>query len=260
MVLTPGETLTAVARWLAGVRGAIGFFTRLSVGFDDESWAAFQEAPTAFPIAGYAVGLLLAPALLLPFPDPTVAVVFVAWVYLLTGLNHADGVADLGDAMGVHGDRKARIDAMRDVSVGAGGVLLLTVVVGGLALAGVALAGVASRAVGIVVAAEAGAKLGIVALAGLLPATHEGLASGFTDRLEASSVALPAVLSLPAAALTFPHPAAAAALVAGVAAALALGLWARSRLGGVSGDVLGAANDVGRVVSLHAGVIAWTRL
>jgi adenosylcobinamide-GDP ribazoletransferase len=31
-------------------------------------------------------------------------------------------------------------------------------------------------------------------------------------------------------------------------------------LGGISGDVLGAANELGRVVGVHAGVVAWTLL
>jgi adenosylcobinamide-GDP ribazoletransferase len=48
--------------------------------------------------------------------------------------------------------------------------------------------------------------------------------------------------------------------MAGVLAGLVPFWWARRRLGGVSGDVMGAANELARLVALHAGVIAWTRL
>ncbi len=34
--------------------------------------------------------------------------------------------------------------------------------------------------------------------------------------------------------------------------------WANRNLDGISGDVFGAANEIGRVVGLHVGVIAWT--
>ncbi|MDB9274189.1 adenosylcobinamide-GDP ribazoletransferase, partial [Halorubrum ezzemoulense] len=50
----------------------------------------------------------------------------------------------------------------------------------------------------------------------------------------------------------------AAAITAAVVVAALAFAWARSRLGGVSGDVLGATNELARVVGLHAGVIAWT--
>jgi adenosylcobinamide-GDP ribazoletransferase len=71
---------------------------------------------------------------------------------------------------------------------------------------------------------------------------------------------LPPVLAvaLPVAALTWPTPAAAAAVAAGFLVALAVGWAATKRLGGVGGDVLGAANELGRVFALHAGVVAWT--
>jgi len=66
------------------------------------------------------------------------------------------------------------------------------------------------------------------------------------------------VLATPAAAATWPSPVAAAALAAGPVVALLLVAWARRNLGGVNGDVFGAANELARVVALHAGVVVWT--
>jgi adenosylcobinamide-GDP ribazoletransferase len=40
--------------------------------------------------------------------------------------------------------------------------------------------------------------------------------------------------------------------------ALALLWWADAALGGASGDVFGASNELARVAGLHAGVVAWT--
>jgi adenosylcobinamide-GDP ribazoletransferase len=49
-----------------------------------------------------------------------------------------------------------------------------------------------------------------------------------------------------------------AAALAPVGAARLVGRWSENHLGGVSGDVLGAANELGRVAGVHAGVVAWT--
>lgn len=257
---------------LTALRGALGFLSRLPVGRDERAWAAFRRSPVAFPLAGYVVGavaaLPLALAGALPLPAPTVAVLFVAWLYVVTGVNHADGVADLGDALVVHGDASARRAVMKDTTVGVGAVLALSLVVVGLALAGLALAGLAlggealdtrgPAAVGLVVAAEVGAKLGMATVACLGTATHEGLGSSLTEPSAARDLGLPALAALPAAALTWPHPAAAIAVGASLATTLGVVRWARRRLGGVGGDVFGATNEVARLVALHAGVMAWT--
>ena len=68
-----------------------------------------------------------------------------------------------------------------------------------------------------------------------------------------------ALTAAPVALVGWPALAPGVAVLAAAGAVAGAALWwARSRLGGVSGDVLGAANEVARVVGLHAGVIAWT--
>jgi adenosylcobinamide-GDP ribazoletransferase len=258
---------------LTAVRGALGFCSRLPVGRSEAAWAAFRSAPVAFPLAGYLLGVLLALpvglALALGLPGPVVAVAYLLAVVAVSGVNHADGVADLGDAAAVHGTAAERRDVMKDTTVGVGAVLALGVVLVGLVLGALALAEVeggppgavglaaALRPVGLVVAAEVAAKLGMATVAAVGTASHEGLGAQFTSRAGAAQVAGPVVVALPAALFAFPTLAGLGALVGGVGTALALTWWADSRLDGVGGDVFGATNELGRVVALHLGVVVW---
>ncbi|MFB6303463.1 MAG: adenosylcobinamide-GDP ribazoletransferase [Haloferacaceae archaeon] len=251
---------------LTALRGALAFLTRLPVGGGERAWDAFRATPIALPLAGYAVGALVALPLalspVLALPAPTAAA-YLAALYLLTGITHADGLADCADAAAVHG-RAARREVLDDPSVGVGGALALVVAVGALGLGALAAARAGPVvAVALAVAAEVGAKTGMAMLVCRGRPAHEGLGSAVVDgtgRIALLPVVL-AALSAPALA-TAVDPSLTVAVgvtvVAGAAVALPLGAWASARLGGVSGDVLGATNELGRVVGLHAGVIAWT--
>ena len=244
---------------LTPLRGAIGFLTRLPVGHDDRTWQAFRTTPASLPLAGYVIGGLVALPVLLPFPPATVGVGYVLTLYALTGIAHIDGLADLGDALAVPGDPAARKRAMKDTAVGAGGVLAVGLVVAGTVAAGATIASRGIALVAVVVAAEVAAKLGMACIACLGEAAHEGLGSALADPNGPRSVVIPVLVAVPVAFLDWPQLGpAAVALVGGVAGALAVFGWADRRLGGMSGDVLGAANEIGRVVGLHAGVVAWT--
>lgn len=243
---------------LTAVRGALGFLTRLPVGHSETAWDAFRQTPVAFPLAAYPIGALIALPVGLPVPDPVVAFFLLVDVIVLTGVNHADGLADLGDAAVVHGDSEQRRAVMKDTTVGVGAVLALGSVLVGVALAGWALAALPSLiAIGIVVASEVGAKLGMAAVACLGTATHEGLGSAFTGHGPRQLIA-PTVAVLPAFVLTGRSLAGCIAVLVGGTTGCLMVLLARRALGGVSGDVFGATNEIGRVLALHAGVIAWT--
>ena len=108
---------------LKSLKGALGFLSRLPVGHDAAAWNAFREMPSSMPLAGYVIGLFVALPLILPGPPPTIAVAFVIGVYAVTGINHIDGVIDLGDALVVHGGPTERRRVMKDTTIGAGGAL-----------------------------------------------------------------------------------------------------------------------------------------
>ncbi|RLM76465.1 adenosylcobinamide-GDP ribazoletransferase [Halorubrum sp. Atlit-26R] len=272
---------------VAALRGALGFLSRVPVGHADEDWEAFRRTPAAIPAAGYAIGALIAlpvaAATLLPVrvPSLTVGVAFAAWLSLVTGITHLDGVADLGDAAVVHGDADRRREVMKDSALGVGGTVALALVVVGLVTAATVIADVARLslvdAVVIVVAAEVGAKAATATLVCVGDAPHEGLGSALTEASGPRALVGVALATAPVLLLGWPavRPSAvvsiaapigsvgsvapiAVVLTAAFAVAALVFAWARSRLGGVSGDVLGATNELARVVGLHAGVIAWT--
>jgi adenosylcobinamide-GDP ribazoletransferase len=247
---------------LTALSGAVGFLTRLPVGRSEAAWDAFRGTPAAFPLAGWLVGALLTLPLALGYDllgeTPTTAFAFVVWVYLVTGINHVDGVADLGDAMVVHGGPAERREVLKDTTVGVGAVLAVGIVLLGLFSAATTLARLQPVALAVVVAAEVGAKAGMAVLVCTEESFVEGLGSTFTDAADRGSLPAVAVVTLPVAVLGWPSLAPGVALAGALATTLAVRAWAHRRLGGVNGDVFGASNELARVVALHAGVIAWT--
>jgi adenosylcobinamide-GDP ribazoletransferase len=234
----------------------VGFLTRLPIGADGQSWEAFRRRPYVLPLVGYPLGLLAGVALLLP--PATAAAAYPVAVYLLAGINHADGLADLGDAAAVHGGPDRRRSVLKDTTVGVGAVVAVGVSLVGLAAGALAAAGLPARgALAVAVAAEVGAKLSMATLAGAGRPSHDGLGAQLLGATRGDA-ALAAVLAVPAALCAWPSVAAAAAVAAGPAVALALLWWADAALGGASGDVFGASNELARVAGLHAGVVAWT--
>jgi adenosylcobinamide-GDP ribazoletransferase len=247
----------ALSPIVGGVRGGIAFLTRLPVASDTDDWDRFRSFPAAFPIVAYLVGAVASLPFLLGLPTTTAAFGYLLALVALVGIPHLDGVADLGDAMAAHGDG-ATTRALKDTEAGVGAIVAIAVVIGGLVLAGLALADLpAIAAVGLVVAAEVGAKLGMATVACLGTAAHEGLGSAFTERADSGLLLGPIVVALPAALLA-PLPAGFAAVAVGPIVAIPLIHWGNRSIGGVNGDLFGAANELGRVLALHVGVIAWT--
>jgi len=245
---------------LTALRGALGFLSRFPVGRGREHWDAFTETPVAFPLAGYVVGAVVALPVLVPAPAATVAVLFVGGVYAVTGVNHADGVTDLGDAAAVHGDAAERRAVMKDTTVGTGGALAVALAVFGLGAAGFGLAGLPTASAALlVVTAEVGAKAAMALVVCVGTASHEGLGSALTSSAAPRSFLPVALVAAPAALLGWPAVAPGlATLLAALAVAAGTTRWANARLGGVSGDVVGATNELARVAALHAGVVTWT--
>lgn len=246
---------------MRSLRLAFSFLTRFPagpVGGDVE----LSRALPWFPAVGFVLGAGLAGLAwaLAPLGEPLVAAtVLVAWHALATGGLHLDGVADWFDAAdGGRGDRVRMLAIMRDPHVGAHGVAGLCLVL----VAKVALfAAMLDRAdAAFWVALPGAARAAAVLLVAWFPAVRpDGLGRSIVPRRSLVAVLAALAWMAGAVALAPTH-----VLLAGVAGAfvvaLAVGGLARSCLGGVTGDIHGAAIELGEAAFAFAGLVAHAML
>ena len=246
---------------MRGLILALGFLTRLPLpAVRDYQPAEFARALVWFPAAGLVVGAAVALAAALGAAlDPWLgALAGVAmWAWITSGL-HLDGLADTADALGAaHRDPARFLAVLADPHVGSFGVIalvlqltaklvllhwLLTLELPWLTL----------------VLIPAWARWSAAGWALLLPPLKPGLG----ERLSRSGnragwIAGGLVLAVISAALPFAF--------AALAPALLWGVWMRRKLGGQSGDILGAGIEwcesaalllAGVLFALARGIIA----
>jgi adenosylcobinamide-GDP ribazoletransferase len=244
----------AARRW-DEFRVAAGFLTRLPLGPAPEPAMALAQASWAFPLVGILVGLLggLAYALAawLGLPPLPAALIAVAATALSTGALHEDGLADTVDGLGGGHDREHKLAIMRDSRSGAYGVLALVFSVGLRAAALATLSG-GGRVVAALIAGHAVARGFLpLALRALEPARSDGLGAS-AGRPEAGNAWGAAGLGVLIAVFALDlGPGIAAVIAAAIAMTLVADL-ARRRVGGYTGDVLGAVEQGGEIVMLLA--------
>jgi adenosylcobinamide-GDP ribazoletransferase len=233
------------------MREALGFLTVLG--------GARTPSPRAwrwFPLVGAAAGALVGVVwwatgeVLLALPA---AVCAVAADLAVTGMLHVDGLADSADGLLPHAPRERRLEIMRAPDLGAYGVAVVAIVL----VARVGAFSAFPASIGLVAALWCASRtVAAVAPAWLPYARADGLA---TSMLVAPVAAWPALALVPAAALAWlsiggEGVAAVGGVVVASCAVLAL---ARSRVGGFTGDVLGAAIVVGETVGLVVAGARW---
>ena len=227
---------------------AFRFLTRFPVRVTDESSDARGGAVAYFPVVGLALGVCLAAVAWLltsRVPAPLLGVVLVALLAGITGGLHLDGLGDVFDGLGGgHGDRARTLAIMRDSRVGAHGAvaLILVLVAKVVAITGL----VAHQDWRLLVAFPVVARWAVVPLVVWFPyGRPEGLGKSFNAQGSGREVAIATGILVVVgiwAGRRFIGP----TLVA-LAVALALGAWLQRRLGGLTGDVYGAAIELAEV-------------
>ncbi|MFC4145845.1 adenosylcobinamide-GDP ribazoletransferase [Micromonospora mangrovi] len=244
--------MPAEARLADGVRLAVTTFTTLPLRAGRVDRAAAARAMALAPAVGALLGALLGGVLLLTAalaPPLVAAGVTVALGALLTRGLHLDGLADTVDALGSYRRGAAALEIMKKPDVGPFGVVALVVV---LLLQAAVLAELAGRgwaaALAAVVAATAAGRLGVAVACrrGVPAARPDGLGALVAGTVGpvalvvgTAAVALLAVPAVPGRPWQGP-----VAVLAALAVAVGLLRHGVRRLGGITGDVLGAVVEI----------------
>ncbi|WP_158966622.1 adenosylcobinamide-GDP ribazoletransferase [Chachezhania sediminis] len=236
---------------LQDARIALSLLTRLPLPpLPDEAFRRTSAAVWAYPLAGLCTALpagLLATAALGLGLMPTVAAGLALGVMiLLTGAMHEDGLADSADGLFGGWTRDRRLEIMKDSRIGAYGVIALIL---GLGLRWSLLSTLLFAGIGPLLAAAMLSRSALPWLMHVLPSARaQGLAQsvgrpGRGPALAGSAIALllsGLLIGLPA-------------LAAGLATALTASVVARmamKRIGGQTGDILGATQVLTEIACL----------
>lgn len=228
---------------------ALALLTRLPVPDHHPQGAA---SAWAWPLVGAGLGLaaaaLGAALMALGIGAGAAAGFTLAAMAIATGALHEDGLADAADGLMGGRNRDRRLEIMKDSRIGSFGALALILItlVAWSALAQALAAGTHWAALP---AAAALSRAAMPALMAALPPARPGGLSATTGRPTAAVAGLAGAIALLTALLLCGVSALIAASLIGVIAAL-LGLAAKRLIGGQTGDILGAAQQVSFAAAL----------
>jgi adenosylcobinamide-GDP ribazoletransferase len=246
--------------WLRNIvtdlEAAFQFSTRLPIG----GWIAtervdFAQMAWAIPVAGAIVGLIgtLVYAVAQAFglaPIPSAALTVVATM-LTTGCLHEDGLADTADGFGGGRSPDDKLAIMRDSRVGTYGTcaLILSVLLRTSAIASLAIPPLVTPAL---IAAHAASRATMPISMWLVPPARTDGLSAAAGSVSQRSFGIASALGIAALVLAFGLT---AGIVLTVLLLLVIGGMARlciKQIGGQTGDVLGALEQISEIIILLA--------
>ena len=205
-----------------------------------------------FPLVGLVIGLILALGYHLLsslFPKPLALWLTIGLSALFTGGLHLDGFADTMDGLASSGTREKILKVMRDSRIGAFGVISLILLMGAKYFA---LDQVSTKSIShslILMAVMGRNSMVLVCYRSPYARPEGGLAKPFTENLGAREIVFSTASVLGIALLTNG--------MKGVIVFLGIGLFSLGyrfffirKLGGVTGDILGAANELSELLCL----------
>jgi len=243
---------------IAQLAAAIGFLTCLPIG-RSSAFGAKDVARSArwFPLAGALLGgiYIAALRLLTPvFPSLVTATIVVAIDASLTGAMHLDGLADTADGFGGGHTREDVLRIMRDHAIGSYGAVALVLVIA-LKIGTIAALSDSRRAVSGLLLAPVLGRWSAVLLSATgtyaRPPENDGPQSvGSPTRFIGRSELIIATVTAVALVSAFGRWLGVAGLLLVAVASIWWGWCCRRRIGGVTGDTLGAGIEISECLVL----------
>lgn len=254
--MSEGRIRLEIRRLLAAVQ----YFTRLPVpSWVGHSQGLLDDAARYFPAVGLLVGSIAALVLVVAgqlWAWPVAVVLSMITSVMVTGAFHEDGLADAADGLGGSFGRARALEIMKDSRIGVFGAAAL---VFALLLKFATLAALpAATAAFALIAGHAASRLGGVFVMATLPYVRDegdSRSKPLVQRISPTSIWVASVTPLVAL-----LPLGWKALTAALGAAIATVLWRRylrRRLGGYTGDCLGAVQQLGECAFYLGCAATW---
>ncbi len=239
--------------YLKPVQSVLSFLTILPAGKNHDIHYVAKNM-YLFPVAGAVIGSIVGAMAfgISPFLHPLIVGLLVTGaLVIITGVHHTDALADFADGLMAKGDKEAKRKAMLDPAVGSAGVAALVMYFAGMIIVfntGGFPQGV--RLFASIIAAEVIAKYVMVLLANRGLPAWEGFSSPFTSAMKDRRKLLAATGIMLVVVWFAMSYSGLIALAASLAVAGVMKYVSGRSFGGISGDVLGASNEVTRLASL----------
>jgi adenosylcobinamide-GDP ribazoletransferase len=239
--------------WLDDFKTAVAFLTRLPMPHPQGAMPPnFVRSHRMFPVVGAligaAIGLFCLALRATGLPDLASAALALGAGMILTGALHEDGLADVADGFGGGRDTAAKLEIMRDSRLGTYGALILLVCFAAKLSALAALPD--AQVVDGLIAAHALARGALPAMSWYLPyARKDGLAAN-AGQPDAAVAKVAVVIALMVALLALAWTTMVWATLVTALSAVFMAWLAKRQIGGQTGDVLGAAEQVAEAAVL----------
>ena len=238
--------------FLKPIQSVLAFLTILPVGKQNQDIYYIAKNMYLFPAAGLVIGSIIG-AMALGISDflhPLLTGFLITGaLVILTGVHHTDALADFADGLMAKGSKEVKHKAMLDPAVGSAGVATLVMYFAGMIIVfnigfGSSLAIFTS-----IITAEVIAKYVMVLLANRGISAWEGFSSPFIAAMKDRYKMIVATGIMAAIVWFASSYAGFIALIISLMLAQLLKYVSSKSFGGVSGDVLGASNEITRLSS-----------
>jgi adenosylcobinamide-GDP ribazoletransferase len=236
---------------LGGIFGLISFSTimPLNIHTSIEEMAAFTWF---WPIIGGLIGIFVGAIGFLslnivhlsPLISSAIIYSFAIW---FTGFHHLDGLMDMGDGLMVHGDYNKKIEVMKDMVIGTGGISLFFIVA--IITVSAINAIPASLIFIILLISEIAAKTSLVTCATISKPYKEGTGKAFIESMNIKLLIVSFILVFVIGFLAL-NIVGIFGIIGGIIGGSLVATVASKQFKYATGDILGASNEIGRLVSL----------
>ena len=238
------------------LKNLFAFLTIFPLRMDENCLSDSARYIFLFPLVGAIIGLLAGLSgwlLYFILPSLIVGAIVFGILLLLTGLHHTDGLLDFGDGVMAQGTSERKIEIMHDQLTGAGGLSLgiMTFLITSLAMSQLNQGAFIQS----IIVAELAAKLSMVIGCWAGKSVHTGMNSPFLDVMHGKRGKAILIASLVISfgiAIPLLQLAGAAVILVAVITSFTMVIISHRHFKGITGDVLGATNELTRMVTVIA--------